>query len=187
MRNMKIITCLLTITSLVFTACGGGSNDIEKAKSVATTEHLKRYTEAISHDSCQGRKPFSEGADRAVNYIAHQMKEVGLKPINGDSYLQQVNIISSRTQCPKPMVLSTPEGKISLDWLEGYTAFSARIEPEIDIDNAELVFAGYGIVAPEYGKNDFEGIENPRDKVAVVIVNDPGLGSDNTDYLTVIS
>ena len=54
MRNMKIITCLLTITSLVFTACGGGSNDIEKAKSVATTEHLKRYTEAISHDSCQG-------------------------------------------------------------------------------------------------------------------------------------
>ena len=49
-----------------------------------------------------------------VNYIARQMKEVGLKPINGDSYLQQVNIISSRTQCPKPMVLSTPEGKISL-------------------------------------------------------------------------
>lgn len=80
MRNMKIITCLLTITSLVFTACGGGSNDIEKAKSVATTEHLKRYTEAISHDSCQGRKPFSEGADRAVNYIAHQMKEIGLNP-----------------------------------------------------------------------------------------------------------
>ena len=182
MRNMKIATCLLTITSLVLSACGGGGNDIEKAKSLATTEHLKQYTEAISHDSCQGRKPFSEGADRAVNYIARQMKEVGLKPINGDSYLQQVNIISSRTQCPKPMVLSTPEGKISLDWLEGYTAFSARIEPEIDIDNAELVFAGYGIVAPEYGKNDFEGIENPQDKVAVVIVNDPGLGSDNTDY-----
>lgn len=111
MRNMKIITCLLTITSLVFTACGGGSNDIEKAKSVATTEHLKRYTEAISHDSCQGRKPFSEGADRAVNYIAHQMKEVGLKPINGDSYFQQVNIISSRTRCPDPMVLKTPKGK----------------------------------------------------------------------------
>ena len=119
MRNMKIATCLLTITSLVLSACGGGGNDIEKAKSLATTEHLKRYTEAISHDSCQGRKPFSEGADRAVNYIARQMKEVGLKPINGDSYLQQVNIISSRTQCPKPMVLSTPEGKISLDWLEG--------------------------------------------------------------------
>ena len=114
MRNMKIITCLLTITSLVFTACGGGSNDIEKAKSVATTEHLKRYTEAISHDSCQGRKPFSEGADRAVNYIAHQMKEVGLKPINGDSYFQQVNIISSRTRCPDPMVLKTPKGKIPL-------------------------------------------------------------------------
>ena len=90
MRNMKIATCLLTITSLVLSACGGGGNDIEKAKSLATTEHLKRYTEAISHDSCQGRKPFSEGADRAVNYIARQMKEVGLKPINGDSYLNRL-------------------------------------------------------------------------------------------------
>ena len=55
---------------------------------------------------------------------------------------------------PGPEVLKTPKGKIPLDWLEGYTAFSAWIEPEIDIDNAELVFAGYGIVAPEYGKND---------------------------------
>ena len=45
MRNMKIATCLLTITSLVLSACGGGGNDIEKAKSLATTEHLKRYTE----------------------------------------------------------------------------------------------------------------------------------------------
>ena len=51
-----------------------------------------------------------------------------------------------------------------------------------DVYKRQLVFAGYGIIAPEYGKNDFEGIENPRDKVAVVIVNDPGLGSDNTDY-----
>ena len=91
---MKIATCLLTITSLVLSACGGGGNDIEKAKSLATTEHLKRYTEAISHDSCQGRKPFSEGADRAVNYIARQMKEVGLIPINGDSYLQQYHILT---------------------------------------------------------------------------------------------
>lgn len=57
-----------------------------------------------------------------------------------------------------------------------------RIEPEIDIDKAELVFAGYGIVAPEYGKNDFEGIENPAGKVAIVIVNEPGLGGEDETY-----
>ena len=53
---------------------------------------------------------------------------------------------------PGPDGPKDPERKIPLDWLEGYTAFSARIEPEIDIDNAELVFAGYGIVAPSMGK-----------------------------------
>lgn len=179
---MKILLSLITVASIALTSCQGGGNVAEKAKDVATTDHLRQYTEAISHDSCQGRKPFSEGAKKATDYIAREMREVGLKPFNGDSYFQQVGIISATTECPNPMKLTTPKGEISLDWLEEYTAFSARIEPEIDIDKAELVFAGYGIVAPEYGKNDFDGIENPEEKVAVVIVNDPGLGNSDSDY-----
>ena len=53
MRNMKIITCLLTITSLVFTACGGGSNDIEKSEKRSDHGTFKAIHRAISHDSCQ--------------------------------------------------------------------------------------------------------------------------------------
>ena len=162
-------------------ACGGG-NPAEQAKKVASVEHLRTYTEAIAHDSCEGRRPFSAGADRAVGYIAEQMKAVGLKPVAGDSYFQPVPIISSRTVCPEPMLLRTPKQTLSLEWLEGYTAFSARIEPEITLKEAPLFFAGYGIVAPEYGKNDYAGIEHPEDKVAVVIVNDPGLGSTDESY-----
>ncbi len=171
---------LLASLALLIAACSGNSK-IEKAKRVASMAQLKEYTETIAQDSFQGRRPFSEGADRAVEYIAQQMKEVGLKPIDGDSYFQQVSIASYKVHS-SPMVLNTPKGKTSLEWPESFVAFSARKENRIDIDNAELIFAGYGIVAPEYGKNDFAGIENPQDKVAIVIINDPGLGSSNQEY-----
>ena len=84
-----------------------------------------------------------------MGYIAQQMKDVGLQPVSGKSYFQPVPIVSSRTVCPEPMRLRTPKQTLSLTWLEDYTAFSARIEPEITLKETPLFFAGYGIVAPE--------------------------------------
>lgn len=154
----------------------------ERAKSVATVEKLKQHTAAISADSCEGRKPFSKGADIAVDYIAKQMKEIGLLPINNNSYFQEVDLVLSHTECSKHMILQTPKRTITLNHNDDFVAFSALLEPEISLENVSLVFAGYGIVAPEYGKNDFAGIEDPQNKVAVVMINDPGLASDDTIY-----
>ena len=173
----------LFLMLLVLCACGGES-PVDKAARIASTERLRQHTEAIAHDSCQGRKPFTPGADRAVGYIAGQMRALGLTPFDGDSYLQSVKLIAARTEASPEMTLKTPKGTTRLRKLEDFTAFSARIEPTIEIDDAQLVFAGYGIVAPEYGKNDYAGIENPGDKVAVVLVNDPGLDGGDPDYFS---
>ena len=178
---MKRVLSLSIAACAFLGACTGGT-DAELAKKAASAEHLRTYTEAIAHDSCEGRRPFTAGADRAVGYIARQMQAVGLQPPAGGSYLQQVPIVSSVTECPSPMVIQTPKQRLSPEWLEGFTAFSARIEPEIRLDKVPLFFAGYGIVAPEYGKNDYAGISHPSEKVAVVIVNDPGLGSTDSTY-----
>ena len=178
---MKRVLSLSIAACAFLGACTGGT-DAELAKQAASAEHLRTYTEAIAHDSCEGRRPFTAGADRAVGYIARQMQAVGLQPPAGGSYLQQVPIVSSVTECPSPMVIQTPKQRLSPEWLEGFTAFSARIEPEIRLDKVPLFFAGYGIVAPEYGKNDYAGISHPSEKVAVVIVNDPGLGSTDSTY-----
>ena len=178
---MKRVLSLSIAACAFLGACTGGT-DAELAKKAASAEHLRTYTEAIAHDSCEGRRPFTAGADRAVGYIARQMQAVGLQPPAGGSYLQQVPIVSSVTECPSPMVIQTPKQRLSPEWLEGFTAFSARIEPEICLDKVPLFFAGYGIVAPEYGKNDYAGISHPSEKVAVVIVNDPGLGSTDSTY-----
>lgn len=176
---MKRTASILIAASLGLIACG----ERDAAKRQATSiENLRTYTETLASDDFAGRDPFGPAAGKTVSYIARQMRAVGLTPYQGDSYLQPVSVVSARTECPGPMTIRTPKGEISLEWLEGYTAFSKRLEPEIEVNDARLVFAGYGIVAPEYGKDDFAGIENPEETVAVVIVNDPGLGSDDTSY-----
>ena len=176
---MKRTASILIAASLGLIACG----ERDAAKRQATSiENLRTYTETLAGDDFAGRDPFGPAAGKTVSYIARQMRAVGLTPYQGDSYLQPVSVVSARTECPGPMTIRTPKGEISLEWLEGYTAFSKRLEPEIEVNDARLVFAGYGIVAPEYGKDDFAGIENPEETVAVVIVNDPGLGSDDTSY-----
>ena len=110
---MKQIVLLGLAFVWALSACGG-DKPAERAKQVASVAHLRTYTEAIAHDSCEGRRPFSVGADRAVGYIAEQMKAVGLQPVSGESYFQPVPIISSRTVCPEPMRLRTPKQTLSL-------------------------------------------------------------------------
>ena len=150
----------LFLMLLVLCACGGES-PVDKAARIASTERLRQHTEAIAHDSCQGRKPFTPGADRAVGYIAGQMRALGLTPFDGDSYLQSVKLIAARTEASPEMTLKTPKGTTRLRKLEDFTAFSARIEPTIEIDDAQLVFAGYGIVAPEYGRTTTRASRTP--------------------------
>ena len=82
---MKKIAYLFIM--LILAACTA-TNDAEQAKQAATIDNLKRHVEYLSSDLCEGRKPFSKGAERAVNYLTEEMKAIGLKPINGDSYLQ---------------------------------------------------------------------------------------------------
>lgn len=166
---------LLIFLSFLVAGC---SQNIGEESDAAVMQRLKEYTETISCDEFAGRKPFTEGADKAVEYIAAQMKEVGLVPFDGDSYLQQVKLVSSDVNC-SDMKLVTGGRTTRLHWLEEFTAFNYRSDKYISLQDVEMVFAGYGIVAPEYGKNDFAGIENPQNKIAVVIVNDPGL--DNPD------
>ncbi len=160
----------------------GSETEVQKAMKVASVESLQLNTMTLADDSMAGRKPFTVGADKTVKYIAQQMKDLGLKPFSGDSYYQYFDMVMSKTECSKNMVLQTPKGKMTLERYKDFTAFSKRFDEEISLENTEMFFAGYGIVAPEYGKDDYAGIENKENKIAVVIVNDPGLGSDDASY-----
>ena len=124
---MKRLPYLLVLMILALAACTA-TNDAEQAKQAATIDNLKKHVEYLSSDLCEGRKPFSKGAERAVNYLKEEMKAIGLKPINGDSYLQEIPLVLSQTQCSDLMTINTPKGKLDLKHNEGFVAFSKRLK-----------------------------------------------------------
>jgi hypothetical protein len=115
--------------------------------------------------------PGTKGEELSVKYITDQFKQVGLKPGNPDgTYTQEVPLAGIRSE-PK-ISFTIGDKTIDLKYPDDFVASSARLEPEIKIDNSDVVFVGYGIVAPEYGWDDYKDVD-VRGKTILMLINDP--------------
>jgi Zn-dependent M28 family amino/carboxypeptidase len=168
----KIIVILL----LGIAAC---TDLVRKAEESISTNDLARDIATLSADSMLGRSPLTAGETRAVAYIESRMKELGLEPAFGSSYTQTVPLVELTTLIPDILKIKTPKGFVQLKSEKEYTLRSMILREKVEIKAAELIFAGFGISAPDYGWNDFEGID-VRGKIIVVIVNDPGFFTGDT-------
>ena len=165
-------------------ACTTDKVDTEpKAKPpIASAAELGRRIERLASDEFEGRAPGTEGGQAASQYIADEMKAAGLKPmgVNG-TYFQPVELTQATTLPSSSMTLSMA-GKtiLSADQKTNGVFWTKRLDETISIADSDVVFVGYGVVAPEYGWNDYEGID-VKGKTVVMLVNDPGFatGDDN--------
>ncbi|MGZ3755389.1 MAG: M28 family metallopeptidase [Mucilaginibacter sp.] len=158
----------------LFAACK--QKETAKSTGPVTAEEIKSHIAVLADDSLQGRKPFTVGETKSINYIAAQFKKLGLAPGNNGSYFQDVPMVQV-TGTPSPtMDIAGTKGNLSFKAVQDFVIFSRREENTIQIKNAPMVFAGYGIVAPEYNWNDYAGLD-VKGKVVVVLVNDPGFKS----------
>ncbi len=132
---------------------------------------LRAHLDFLADDALEGRRPGTRGAELAAKYIAAQFRRLGLKPA-GDSgtYYHQVRII---TLTPTPTLKLLGASAPDLEYRKDYVLWSMRNEP-VTAAKGDLVFVGYGIVAPEQGWNDYEGVD-VKNKIVVALVNDPGL------------
>ncbi|WP_430813691.1 M28 family metallopeptidase [Carboxylicivirga sp. RSCT41] len=178
---LKQISTAIVIMLLI--ACNTNEQALQKAESVISTEKMKEYIVELGSDAYQGRKPFSEGEQLSINYLQKCFKEIGLEPANGDSYLQEAPLVMIKGEVQEPLHLTTADKQLSLDYSNDFVTFSRQMKPELKLENSEMVFAGYGIVAPEYGWNDYAGLD-VKGKTVVVMVNDPGLDSGREDFFT---
>lgn len=140
---------------------------------------LKSHIEVLASDDFQGRKPFTEGEIKTVNYLVDQFKSYGLEPGNGDSYTQDVPLVELTARPSETMTIEGNGKKVELAVLDEFVAYTERVVEQTSIDASELVFAGYGVVAPEYGWNDYEGLD-VKGKTVIVLVNDPGFASGDS-------
>ena len=129
-----------------------------------------------------GRKPFTAGETRATAYLANQFRLLGISPGPSGSYLQKVPLVEIKVTPAPTMQISGGGNKLTLNYKDDYVIFTQREKPTVQVQNSPLVFAGYGVVAPEYGWDDYAGLD-VKGKTVVVLVNDPGnAGTDSTMF-----
>lgn len=174
---------IFLITALFLTLIISGCSKHSSFETNLDQKTLIKHIEEISSDKFLGRKPATKGEEVTIAYLIDEYKKLGLLPLNGDSFLQPIPIVEISPEYPKTLIIKGKNGSVALKHGSDFVAVTKRIEDKIDVKNAEIVFAGYGIVAPEYGWNDYEGID-VKDKIVVVMVNDPGYATNDPNLFT---
>lgn len=137
---------------------------------------LKAHIRFLSDDLLGGRGLGSAGSAIAQLYIANQMQLLGLKGgFEGSSYYQKFDMIEINTKTEMQLKITGRRGEVDLTYYDEFVAFPGVQTERIKIDKAELVFAGYGIQAPEYNWDDFKDVD-VKGKVLLIMNNDPNTG-----------
>ena len=168
------------ITSVVFIHSCTSDRELSDPEILQESDILPHIQE-LSSDAYFGRMPFGPGDQKTVDYIVNQCKSLGLKPGNNGSYTQSVPMIEITTTPDKTMSVETPTGSAQYNFGSDYVIHCQKSVDKVDVVDSELVFCGYGIVDEKLGWNDFEGVDM-KDKIAVVLVNDPGYGGEDSTF-----
>lgn len=175
---MKILTYIFFFFTIALLSCST-KNNFEEVYQNISEDRIEAIVKEIGSDYYQGRKPFTIGEERTIEYLINLYKEIGIEPING-SFLQEVPMVEVDGKVSDKMILKSNSDEIKLNFENEFVAWSKQLKEEIILEKVPVIFAGYGIVAPEYGWNDYEGID-VKDKIVVVMVNDPGFDTGNPD------
>ena len=144
---------------------------LQPALETITPDGLLAHIKILASDEFEGRAPGTKGEELSVKYISDQFKQIGLKPGNPDgTYTQEVPLAGIKSD-PK-MSFTIGDKTTDLKYPDDFIASSARLQPEIKIDNSDVVFVGYGIVAPEYGWDDYKDVD-VRGKALLMLIGDP--------------
>jgi Zn-dependent M28 family amino/carboxypeptidase len=177
----RIIAPLILVAATFFAGCTSksGGNSSDDGLSAISADSLKKNIAVLAADSMEGRKPLTAGEAKTIRYLQMQFAAAGLEPGNGASYLQEVPMASILAIAAPEMMVKSSKTSFNLKAYDDYIIWTDKTEPEISLDNSELVFAGYGVVAPEYNWNDYAGLD-VKGKVVLVMVNDPGFWVGDT-------
>ncbi len=180
---MKHLMTAPLATLLLTTAVIAGCTSAEEAPTLnpsasVSAIDLGRRIERLASDEFEGRAPSTPGGVAASQYIADEMKAAGLSPMgeNG-TYFQAVELTAMTVLPTSSMRIgSGDETLVEADQSTNAVYWTKRLDPSVTVANSEMVFVGYGVNAPEYGWNDYEGLD-VKGKTVVMLVNDPGFAT----------
>ena len=147
---------------------------VDQVAETITTESLMGPIDTLSSDEFRGRSTATIGEEKTINYLVSKLKEYGVSPGMPDgSYTQNVPLIGQTTdQDAQIRITKNGNAVHTFDYFSDFMAWPSNLEEDVSIENAELVYVGYGIQAPEEDWDDFKGTDI-KGKVLVVKNNDP--------------
>ncbi|MBI4661467.1 MAG: M20/M25/M40 family metallo-hydrolase [Verrucomicrobia bacterium] len=149
------------------------SSNTKSALDSIRSEDLLKHINILASDEFEGRAPGTRGEELTVNYLIDQCRRLGLKPGHPDgTYIQNVPMVGFT---PLPAFSYRAGGQTTeVSFPADCVVWSPWFVPEVNVPDSEMIFVGYGVVAPEYGWDDFKGVD-VRGKTIVMLVNDPAI------------
>jgi Zn-dependent M28 family amino/carboxypeptidase len=134
---------------------------------------LLRHIKVLSSDKFEGRAPGTRGEELTVAYLETQFRDLGLQPGNPDgTFIQKVPLVGITGVEAKPLTFVKGAKALGMKWKDDVVAWTKHVEDGAEISKSPVVFAGYGVDAPEYQWNDFKDVD-VKGKTLIVLVNDP--------------
>jgi Zn-dependent M28 family amino/carboxypeptidase len=135
--------------------------------------YYRSHVARLASDEFGGRKPGTSGEKLTLDYLEGEFRKLGLQPGNGDSYRQEVPMVEITAASDAALRFTTGGQTSELKFREDMVIWTKRVKPAESIEASPLVFVGHGVTAPEYGWDDYAGVDM-KGKTAVILINDPG-------------
>ncbi len=180
------------LAAALLTACSESDNqptipsstDTQSAQAPAIRSDLEamlhEHVAILASDEYEGRAPATPGEQKTISYLRTQFEDLDIGPGNGDSYFQSVEVTEITTRGEPALSIQGSDYQATFAYGDQQVVGTTQQIPFVTVQGSEMVFVGYGIVAPERGWNDYAGID-VTDKTVVILVNDPGYATQDPD------
>jgi Zn-dependent M28 family amino/carboxypeptidase len=173
-ENPRFLTATVILAVLLSGAIPPGGRLGPPASNTFQPEAILEHIKVLSGDDMEGRAPGTAGEEKTIAYLTGLFRTMGLKPGNPDgTYLQKVPLVGFQATSVRG-TLRAGGKSIDLDFPRNFVAVSRRMTEKAEVADSPVVFVGYGVVAPEYGWDDYKGLD-VRDKTLIMLVNDPAV------------
>ncbi|WP_033077014.1 M28 family metallopeptidase [Thalassotalea sp. ND16A] len=178
-KSIKLISmcCTLAVT------CAASAKTFEQAYQGISASKLHQHVKTISSDEFEGRLPTSAGEKKVLDCLTREFKTAGWQPGNNGSFLQPVELAEVTALAEMKLTIKGKGKSEQFNYVEDMVLGTSRFSELEQIKDSEIVFVGYGVNAPEYKWNDYEGID-VKGKTVVMLVNDPGFASEIPSLFT---
>jgi Zn-dependent M28 family amino/carboxypeptidase len=176
--NIRKYAIILFSISLL-SSCSRGDRELNMALNSINADDMKDYVSMLASDDFLGRAPATKGEERTINYLADQFKKAGLQPADSGNYFQKVSLVRITSDQNMKLIISNGQKTIDLRYPDDFIGNTPQLSENINIKNSDIVFVGYGINSPEFGWNDYDGID-VKGKTVIMLINDPGYATSDS-------